>query len=101
MHPAYVNDVAAFADKTRYQMTLSLTDAPLHIDGRQRVIFVNSTGVELEEVVFRLYPNLNSYGGEMAVSRVTLNEQTVNTPQLDATRSILTVPRRRQTSSAE
>ncbi|MBN1563776.1 MAG: hypothetical protein JXA10_08050, partial [Anaerolineae bacterium] len=93
MLPAYSSELAAFSTVPRYTIHLSLDVTPetATIAGHQNVIYTNQTSTPLTEIVFRLYPNLNSYGGDMTVSSVTVNG-TALIPQLDATRSILTVP---------
>jgi hypothetical protein len=43
--------------------------------GQQEVIFPNRTGGNLDEIVFRLYPNLPQYSGLMGIGRVWLDGQ--------------------------
>jgi aminopeptidase N len=43
--------------------------------GRQQVMFPNQTSRELEEIVFRLYPNLAQYGGSMGIGPVWVDGQ--------------------------
>jgi hypothetical protein len=60
-------EVSPFAE---YRMVLSLDLAGRKLDGKQRVVFPNHTGGDLEEIVFRLYPNLPQYGGTMSIGPV-------------------------------
>ncbi|MFN2290676.1 MAG: M1 family metallopeptidase [Anaerolineae bacterium] len=58
-----------------YSLSLSLDPALRHLSGQQRVIVPNHTGVPLDEIVFRLYPNLPQYGGQMEVGAVSVDGQ--------------------------
>lgn len=91
--PAYVGEMAAHADAPRYviELALALTPEEATLTGAQTVRYTNRASVPLESVVFRLYPNLESYGGSMAVPAVRVGEQPVRAT-LDATLSVLTVP---------
>ncbi|MFN2183029.1 MAG: hypothetical protein ACK2UU_03515, partial [Anaerolineae bacterium] len=60
-------EVSPFAE---YRMVMTLDLAGRTLDGKQRVVFPNHTGTDLDEVVFRLYPNLPQYGGTMSVGPV-------------------------------
>lgn len=53
-----------------YRIVLSLDVSGRKLDGKQRVEFPNHTGTDLEEIVFRLYPNLPQYGGAMSIGPV-------------------------------
>lgn len=91
--PAHQPDMAAHAHAPRYTIDLVLTLTPdeARITGHQTVMYTNQTGVPLEEIVFRLYPNLHSHGGEMVASGVTVDGHTVE-PTLDDTRTVLAIP---------
>lgn len=95
--PAYQPEMNAHPNAPRYSidLTLDLTEDAARVTGQQTVLYTNQTGIPLTEIVFRLYPNLNSYGGDMIVSAVTVGGESVE-PVLDATRSILAVPLRTQ-----
>jgi hypothetical protein len=58
-----------------YTLSLSLDPAARRLAGQQRVIVPNHTGVPLDEIVFRLYPNLPQYGGLMQVGPVSVDGQ--------------------------
>ena len=58
-----------------YSLSLSLDPTSRRLGGQQRVIVPNHTGVSLEEIVFRLYPTLPQYGGQMQVGAVSVDGQ--------------------------
>jgi aminopeptidase N len=95
MLPGYVGDLETRPDAPRYDIDLALdvTPAEAIITGAQTVHYTNRSAETLDQIVFRLYPNLKSYGGEMAVSRVAVDGQAV-APGLDETRTVLSVPLR-------
>ena len=55
---------------SEYRIVMALDAAARRLEGKQRVTFPNHTGVDLEEIVFRLYPNLPQYGGAISVGPV-------------------------------
>jgi aminopeptidase N len=61
-----------------YHLELSLDADAGVLSGKERVIFPNHTGVPLDEIVFRLYPNLPQHGGKMAVQAVLVEGQAVD-----------------------
>jgi hypothetical protein len=60
-----------------YRLILSLDAADRRLVGRQQVIFPNHTGQSLQEIVFRLYPNLPQYGGQLHVAEARVDDQPV------------------------
>jgi hypothetical protein len=74
-----------------YRLDLVLDSAQRRLAGKQQVIFPNHTGVRLDELVFRLYPNLPQYGGQMAVGPVWVDGQR-GTSSLRAGDTSLVVP---------
>jgi aminopeptidase N len=91
--PDFVGDMAAHADAPRYLIDLNLDITPdqATLTGHQMVVYTNRTpGTSLDQVVFRLYPNLETYGGDMQVSHVNVDGVAVE-PGLDETRSVLKV----------
>lgn len=93
MLPAFAGDLAAHAGAPRYTlaMRIVLDDDNATITGQQHVIYTNRTpGIALSEIVFRLYPNLDSYAGVMDVQRVAVDDALIK-PQYDATRSVMTL----------
>jgi hypothetical protein len=57
---------------TVYQMDLQLADDLLRVEGRERVYYTNQEAVLLDEVCFRLYPNVA--GGETTVSSIEIDD---------------------------
>jgi hypothetical protein len=53
-----------------YRLDLFLEADRQRLTGRQQVAIPNRTGVELSEIVFRLYPNLPQYGGRLGIGPV-------------------------------
>ena len=74
-----------------YRIVMDLDTSGRRLDGKQRVTFPNHTGVELEEIVFRLYPNLPQYGGAMSVGPVWVDGER-RTASLRADDTSLAVP---------
>ena len=60
-------EVSPFSE---YRIVMALDTLGRRLDGKQRVTYPNHTGADLEEIVFRLYPNLPQYGGTMSVGPV-------------------------------
>lgn len=93
MRPAFMADVADFAEVPQYIFHLALipdfTQAKL--TGTLDLTYTNTTPDALEALVFRLYANLESFGGQAAVSNVTVNGVSVNGIS-DETGSIVTIP---------
>lgn len=72
-----------------YRIDLAIGDDLVSVQGSQEVHFTNTEDVPLQEVVFRLFPNL--MGGSSVVSNVTVNGQPV-TPVLEQQDTVLRVP---------
>ncbi len=92
--PDFLPDLNAHPTAPHYtiDMQIALDDRTATITGQQSVRYTNrAPGIALDDIVFRLYPNLDSYGAAMAVHAVTVDGHAV-TPALDATRSVLSVP---------
>ncbi|MGD9047927.1 MAG: hypothetical protein PVF77_07750, partial [Anaerolineae bacterium] len=74
-----------------YRLDLTLDPAQRRLAGKQQVIVPNHTGQDLDELVFRLYPNLPQYGGRMSVGPVWVDGQR-GTSSLRAGDTSLVVP---------
>ena len=74
-----------------YRLDLTLDPAQRRLAGKQRVLVPNHTGQDLDELVFRLYPNLPQYGGRMSVGPVWVDGQR-GTSSLRAGDTSLVVP---------
>lgn len=53
-----------------YHLTLALDPKLRRLVGQEKVTVPNLSGVDLNEVVFRLYPNLPHYGGQVSIGPV-------------------------------
>lgn len=72
-----------------YHIELDIQPTMYEINGHQEVQYTNTETVPLNEVQFRLFPNI--LGGKMDVSNVSVNEEAV-TPQLSLNNSLMVVP---------
>ncbi|UCC85669.1 MAG: hypothetical protein JSV81_12470 [Anaerolineales bacterium] len=92
LRPEFAADVEAAPGATRYFIQVSLDpDQPASLSGVERVRYTNTESLALEDLYFRLYPNLPHYGGWMTVEGVMLNDAPVETA-LEAEGSALRVP---------
>jgi hypothetical protein len=93
MLPAYEGDMKFYSAAPRYAIALNIApgeDETL-VSGQQTVLYTNSLSQPLDTIVFRLYPNLNSYGAQMSVGEITTDGGAAIKPALDDTRTVLTV----------
>ena len=75
----------------RYEIDLHIDTDRLTAAGHQAVLYINNQTLDLNEIYFRLYPNLPSYGGDLQVSRVQVNGREVEAAY-EAERTALRVP---------
>jgi hypothetical protein len=73
MRPGFEGDVDAFANGTRYWMTLNLLLDPVRMSGIERVRVVNSESDTLGDLVFRLYPNHMVGETVLTVTHITVD----------------------------
>lgn len=71
------DDLELLADLPRYHITLTVHPERLLITGQETVHYTNETDTPLEDIVFRLYPNLPHYDGQMTVSAVRIGDEEV------------------------
>jgi Peptidase family M1 domain len=90
--PGYGGVALSFTNRTRYLLAISIDSYQGILDGRAQVLFVNNTGVSLDRVVFRLFPNHPVHGAR----RMTIESLSVNgTPAagtLDQSETVYSVP---------
>ena len=92
LKPDFVADVEALPGAPRYFIQATLDpDEPTRLAGVQQVRYTNQEDTPLDDLYFRLYPNLPGYGGSMTVEKVVLNGAPVET-RLEAQNSALRVP---------
>ena len=77
-----------------YRLSLALDPAAGRLVGQQEVTIPNHTGVELQEIVFRLYPNLPQYGGQMDIGPVAVDgEQGISSLRAEDTALVIPLDR--------
>ena len=74
---------------TVYHLDMHILDDYLHLEGHEEVLYTNEEDVPLNEVYFRLFPNIA--GGSITVSSVKVNNQDVE-PYYEYENSALRVP---------
>ena len=72
-----------------YHIEFKIADDLYHVAGTEEVRYTNAETVPLNEVRFRLFPNI--LGGEMAVSNLKVDGEPV-TPKYELEESVMTVP---------
>jgi len=72
-----------------YHLELNIADDMYHITGMEEVQYTNTESVALNEVEFRLFPNI--LGGEMEVTNLQVNGESV-IPQFGLENSLMIVP---------
>ncbi len=78
----------------QYHLSLALDAAQHRLVGRQQVTVPNRSGIDLDEIVFRLYPNLPTYGGRMGIGPVWVNgERGTSSLRADDTSLAIPLPR--------
>jgi len=92
MKPTFAADVDSFIKANRYLIVAELRFEPdAVIRAAQRVHFTNRTGIPLDVIVFRLYPNTPALGGRMTVDNVTVNGIPVK-PSFAELNSVMGIP---------
>jgi len=77
------------ADRSTYRIDVDLNQDLLHVDGRQEVDYTNREDEPLDDIYFRLYPNIS--GGTASVSDVLAAGIPAN-PVYEQERSALRLP---------
>jgi hypothetical protein len=72
-----------------YHIEFNIAEDIYHVSGTEEVRYTNAEDIPLDQVQLRLFPNI--LGGEMTISNLTVEEQSV-TPQLELQNSLLIVP---------
>jgi hypothetical protein len=92
LRPQSAGEAEAVPDAAHYfiQAMLIPDTTPL-ITGIERVRYVNQLDIPLDEIYFRLYPNLPAYEGSTTIHRTIVDSQLV-TPTLEASNSALRIP---------
>jgi hypothetical protein len=69
------DELRNFEDATRYSIELEIGQNPSNVMGRMEVLYTNTELVALEEIYFRLFPNVG--GNHLNVENLTLNGEPV------------------------
>jgi hypothetical protein len=80
---------SALPQASVYHLALELDASLTQLAGQQELLYTNEAGAPLEELYFRLYPNL--MGGAITVDSVMVNGVAV-TPETELARSALRLP---------
>jgi aminopeptidase N len=72
-----------------YHIEFNIAEDIFHISGAEEVRYINAEDVALDQVQLRIFPNI--LGGEMTVSNLTVDEQSV-TPKFALQNSLLIIP---------
>lgn len=97
LRPAFAGDLAANPDLPRYDLRIQLDPAHRTLVGQAHIRYVNTTGVALDSIALRLYPNFPrdvfGRGGDvsMRISGTTVDGQPVE-PQSAAQRTAAILP---------
>ncbi len=85
---------AATAGKlSRYDLDVRLDTVAGTIGGRERITFMNQTGIPLREVYLRLFPNADYYGaGGLTVTDLRVDGRPVDAPEVSVSDTVLRVP---------
>lgn len=88
----FQNDIRFHLDAPLYtgNINLILRDESAIILGDLAIEYTNQSGDNLDEIVFRLYPNLPTYGGQLTVTYVQVDLQPIEVV-LDESETVLTV----------
>lgn len=78
MQPHAQSHLDQAASAPRYDISVRIDTENLTVVGREAVWFVNDQAEPLNELFFRLYPNLPAYGGDMQVGRVEIDQKELN-----------------------
>ncbi|HEU4323981.1 MAG TPA: M1 family metallopeptidase [Roseiflexaceae bacterium] len=73
--PEVQSDLDRAGEWNRYTIVATLDTQARTFSGRQRVEYTNRDTVALDDLYFRLYPNLRDFGGRLTVSGVTVDGQ--------------------------
>lgn len=78
LRPESVKDFRLADNKTVYIIQWDVSDDLSEINGTQRVVFANRTGQPLNEIYFRLFPNLPDSTGKLDVQAVRIRRSPAN-----------------------
>ena len=75
--PSRADDLVRLDHPSRYTIGITVWPDQNRLAGHMEVQYTNRESVPLNELPFRLYPNLPGYGGELTVQTVSLDGQPI------------------------
>ncbi|HRW06543.1 MAG TPA: M1 family metallopeptidase [Caldilineaceae bacterium] len=81
MRPAFQQDIAALDTLPRYEMNIELFPEQNRLTGSMRVFLTNTSDEPWQQLVFRLYPELRDYGGNLTVNSAVAGGAKFSPPQ--------------------
>jgi hypothetical protein len=87
--PSEQSSLSELPHASVYHIEFTIAEDLYHISGMEEVRYTNAEDVPLDQVQLRLFPNI--LGGEMTVSNLTVDGQSV-TPRLELQNSLFVVP---------
>src|SRR5690606_5291145 len=89
LNPSYHSVIDELSNASVYRIDLVITDRLYQIVGKQSIDYTNNEGVALNEIQFRLFPNI--LGGEISVKNVSINSEPVE-PRYELNDSLMILP---------
>jgi len=77
--PSQQDALKELPEASIYHLDFIVSDDMTHVDGKLAVRYTNAEDVELDEIIFRLFPNI--LGGKMKVENVLVNGHSTKTLQ--------------------
>lgn len=89
LNPAYHSVIDELSNASLYKIDFVIADNLYQISGKQSVDYTNNEEIALDEIHFRLFPNI--LGGEMIVKNVSVNNDTIK-PKYKLNDSLMILP---------
>ena len=81
MRPAFQQEIAALNTLPRYEMNIELFPEQNRLTGSMRIFLTNTSSEPWQQLVFRLYPELRDYGGNLTVNSAVAGGAKFSPPQ--------------------
>lgn len=82
MRPGFQDDVTGRDTMPRYAMNVELFPAEKRLRGSMQLSLVNTSEDPWHQLIFRLYPELRDYGGNLIVNSAVVSGPKFRTPQV-------------------
>ncbi|MBL8091775.1 MAG: M1 family metallopeptidase [Anaerolineales bacterium] len=89
LNPQYHAVIDELSNASLYQIDFVINDNLYQITGKQSVDYTNNEKVTLNEIHFRLFPNI--LGGKMTVNNIKVNHESIE-PKYSLNDSLLVIP---------